>query len=51
MTFYVFLNIGSTSGLITTSVERSYGFSPAFAIPLLAFLLGFFILLTTKKTT
>ena len=37
------------SGLITTNVEHSYGFSTAFIMPLFAFFLGFGILLVTKK--
>ena len=49
MMFYLFVNIGSTSGIITTTVEDRFSFSAAFTVPLFVFFLGFGILLLTKK--
>lgn len=40
-TFYLFISIGSFGPLLTTTIEQKHGFSAAFALPILVFLLGF----------
>lgn len=51
MTAYVMTNIGALSPVLTTYVEASPsgGFSPAFMLPLFAFILGIIILYSTKR--
>lgn len=49
MTFYMFINIGSLSSIATTVLEQHYGFSVAFSLPLLAFMVALLVLHVGKK--
>lgn len=48
-TFYLFISIGSFGPLLTTTIEQKHGFSAAFALPILVFLLGFIVILSSKN--
>ncbi|OGM42514.1 oligopeptide transporter [Aspergillus bombycis] len=47
-TFYLFTNIGSLGPLLTTTIEQKHGFSAAFSLPVLVFLIGFTVILASK---
>ncbi|KAB8233163.1 POT family-domain-containing protein [Aspergillus alliaceus] len=47
-TFFILINVGSFAPLLTTTIEQKYGFSAAFALPIIVFLIGFMIILTSK---
>ncbi|KAE8137336.1 POT family-domain-containing protein [Aspergillus pseudotamarii] len=47
-TFYLFISIGSFGPMLTTTIEQKYGFSAAFALPILVFLIGFAVILASK---
>ncbi|KAB8265141.1 POT family-domain-containing protein [Aspergillus pseudonomiae] len=47
-TFYLFTNIGSLGPLLTTTIEQKHGFSAAFSLPVLVFLIGFTVILSSK---
>ncbi|KAH8690261.1 oligopeptide transporter [Talaromyces proteolyticus] len=47
-TFFIYVNIGSFSSLATTAIEKYHGFTAAFALPLLVFLIGFAIMMASK---
>ncbi|KAE8313761.1 POT family-domain-containing protein [Aspergillus transmontanensis] len=48
-TFYLFISIGSFGPLLTTTIEQKHGFSAAFALPILVFLIGFVVILSSKN--
>ncbi|KAE8372853.1 POT family-domain-containing protein [Aspergillus bertholletiae] len=47
-TFFLFVNIGSFGPFLTTTVEQAYGFSAAFSLPVLVFLIGFVFIQASK---
>ncbi|KAE8358664.1 POT family-domain-containing protein [Aspergillus caelatus] len=47
-TFYLFISIGSFGPMLTTTLEQKYGFSAAFALPILVFLIGFTVIIASK---
>ncbi|OKL61511.1 hypothetical protein UA08_03100 [Talaromyces atroroseus] len=47
-TFFIFINVGSFSPLIISVIEKVYGFSAAFSLPAIVFLVGFVIMLSSK---
>ena len=49
MYFYLFIQIGASSALVTTELEYHYGFSFAFLAPLCAFAVGLCILVSCRK--
>ena len=49
MILYFCVNIGSTSSIATTEFEQKFGFWAAFLLPLLAFSMGYCVLLTSKN--
>ena len=40
-TFFLFINVGSFAASISTTIEQTYGFSAAFALPTVVFSFGF----------
>ncbi|KAM5485001.1 hypothetical protein MaudMau93_005540 [Microsporum audouinii] len=46
--FFLYINVGSLASLASTTIEQKYGFSVAFALPTIVFLIGLIILLTSK---
>ncbi|KAM5442617.1 hypothetical protein MferCBS31731_002496 [Microsporum ferrugineum] len=46
--FFLYINVGSLASLASTTIEQKYGFSVAFALPTIVFLIGLIILLTGK---
>lgn len=48
--FYLCINIGSLSSAVTTELESTIGFWAAFLFPVLAFLAGFVILWSNRKS-
>jgi proton-dependent oligopeptide transporter, POT family len=49
MVFYLCINIGSLSAIVTTELEKNVGFWSAYLLPLLMFVVGFSILLSGRK--
>ena len=49
MVFYLSINIGSLSSIATTELELNIGFWSAYLLPLVIFILGFFILVAGRK--
>lgn len=49
MTFYMLINIGSLSSVVTTELELHLGFSPTFLLPILVFVVGLSILGVTRR--
>ena len=49
MTYAFFVNIGGLSSILTTLIEQRASFWAAFLLPLLVFLIGFTIVVTTRK--
>ncbi|KAF1816032.1 peptide transporter PTR2-A [Eremomyces bilateralis CBS 781.70] len=49
MVFYLCINIGSLSATLTTTLEKHVGFWSAYLLPLIAFGIGFVILIGGKK--
>ncbi|KAF2760063.1 putative MFS peptide transporter [Pseudovirgaria hyperparasitica] len=49
MIFYLCINLGSLSPIITTNLEKHVGFWSAYLVPLKLFVLGFFVLISGKK--
>jgi POT family proton-dependent oligopeptide transporter len=47
-TYFLYINIGSIAPLLTTIIEKEYGFSTAFSLPVLVFLIGFVLILASK---
>ncbi|EEA23194.1 hypothetical protein TMatcc_002051 [Talaromyces marneffei ATCC 18224] len=47
-TFFLYINVGSFSSLLITMIEKEYGFSAAFSLPVIAFFIGFVIILVSK---
>lgn len=47
-TFFIYVNIGSLVSGVTTQIEKQYGFTAAFALPLLVFAVGLAIILASK---
>ena len=47
--FYICINLGSLSPLITTQVEQHLGFSSAFAVAMVVFFIGFSILSVSRS--
>ncbi|CRG83377.1 Peptide transporter PTR2 [Talaromyces islandicus] len=47
-TFFIYVNIGSVTSMVTTPVEKYYGFTAAFALPLVVFFVGLVIILASK---
>jgi POT family proton-dependent oligopeptide transporter len=47
-TFFIYVNIGSVTSMVTTPVEKYYGFTAAFALPLVVFLVELVIILASK---
>lgn len=48
-TFTFFINIGSCTASIMTVVEKNYGFSITFAIPMMVYLTALLVLLATQR--
>ena len=49
MIFYLCINVGSLSGIATTTLELHVGFWSAFLLPLFMFCIGFGVLVANKK--
>ncbi|KAF3931142.1 hypothetical protein ABW20_dc0109603 [Dactylellina cionopaga] len=49
MIFYLMINIGSLSTLVTTPLEKYVGFWAAYLLPLAMFIAGFIILISGRK--
>lgn len=49
MIFYLCVNIGALSSIATTNLEFRVGFWAAYLLPLLMFLVGFFVLVVGRK--
>ncbi|KAF2402432.1 peptide transporter PTR2-A [Trichodelitschia bisporula] len=49
MIFYMCINIGSLSAIATTTLELKVGFWCAYLLPLIMFIVGFFVLVAGKK--
>ncbi|KAK6527440.1 peptide transporter ptr2 [Orbilia ellipsospora] len=50
MIFYLMINIGSLSTIVTTPMEKYVGFWAAYLLPLAMFIIGFFILISGRKS-
>ncbi|OAG03645.1 PTR2-domain-containing protein [Paraphaeosphaeria sporulosa] len=50
MIFYMCINVGSISAIATTTLELHVGFWAAFLLPLLMFVVGFWVLVSGRKT-
>jgi dipeptide/tripeptide permease len=49
MVFYMSINIGSVSAMVTTLLELHVGFWSAYLLPFVMFCVGFFILVSNRK--
>ncbi|KAF3914361.1 hypothetical protein AA313_de0209958 [Arthrobotrys entomopaga] len=50
MIFYLMINVGSLSTIVTTPMEKYVGFWAAYLLPLAMFIVGFFILISGRKS-
>jgi POT family proton-dependent oligopeptide transporter len=50
MNFLLLVNLGSMSSAVTTTIEQSLGFTAAFCVPAVTFIMGFAVLLSRRHT-